>query len=591
MKKWKVRSRSRHCYDWAKAAGYSTLQASLLAGRYTNVETLRAAFSANIKDMDVPDSLPDIELAANRIVDAIINKEVICIETDHDADGVTSHAVIHHCLSKLFGVEEGLIQGFIGHRLKEGYGLSDSLAERILASTPPVTLVITADNGSSDEVRIAKLKALGGIDTIVTDHHEIPEEGIPASAFAVVSPARENSSYPDPLIAGCMVACLLMAATRKKLIEASYFEHTPPSVACVFDFVALGTVADCVSMSRSKNNRLVVNHGLKRMNADSTRPCWQALKLFLGQTTLTAQDLGFKVAPRLNARGRLDEAMAGVRFLLADTVEEADELLKVLDSENNERKRIESALKESALVFAEQYVQEGYQSLVIFLEDGHPGVHGIVASRMTEAYGLPSVVLSPKVGDDNVIAASARGVDGFHVRDALQAVDHRHPGLLLRFGGHKGAAGLILNRADIETFRAAFEVAAREQIETNNIETGPVIWSDGVIPERFISLDSIDVFDFLEPIGKEMDAPSFESEFTVIKAKRTGTAKNHLKLTLKAEQQSFDGVMFNINPELSDQELLITENSRQRFMFTLSKNHFRGEVNLQLMIKDIAPIN
>ncbi len=587
-KEWKKRRRTKACYVAAKNRGHSNLVAHLLSGRYGSEDMMLSALQSTIADLDKPDGLPDIGVAVQRIISAIKAGEVIGIETDHDADGVTSHAVIKEVLTKIIGYSDDKIRSYIGHRLNEGYGLSDSLASRIMNDVCVPTLVITADNGSSDEHRIARLKA-SGIDTIVTDHHEIPEEGIPLSAIAVVSPAREDSNYPDPLIAGCMVACLLMAAVRGELIKQGYFgDKTPQNVSIVFDYVALGTVADCVSMSRSKNNRLIVEHGLKRINKN-IRPCWRALRAYLNdpEKSFTSEDLGFSVGPRINARGRLDEAMLGVRFLLTESDDEAIALARTLDEENTERKRIEKELKESALVISAQYVAQDYQSLVVFLEDGHPGVHGIVASRITEAYGRPSVVISPKHGSDSEVAASARGVPGFHVRDALQGVNNKYPGLLVKFGGHKGAAGMTINRCDIDRFREAFEQETLLQVADSNIHIGPVIMSDGPIPYDFISLNTIDEYNLLEPFGREMDSPLFEADLIVVKVGRMGIEKNHMRLTLNAGGKEVNGVWFNVDPAFTDEELGLSLGNNVRFLFSLSKNYFRGDTLLQLMIQDV----
>lgn len=584
-KKWIKRRRSKACYDWAKTHGYSSLIAHLLSGRYSNVSEMESALQSTLKDMDKPNTLPDIDKAARRIAKAVMSNEVIAIETDHDCDGVTSHSIIYEVLHDIIGHPVNKIRSFIGHRLKEGYGLSDSVADRIIADSPRPSLVITADNGSSDEPRIAKLK-VHNIDVIVTDHHEIPVEGIPQSALAVVSPAREDSEYPDPLIAGCMVACLTMAAVRQELINQGYFKKTPSSVVSVFDYVALGTVADCVSMSRSKNNRLVVEYGLKLIN-EGNRACWRALKPYLGEgKQVTSEDLGFSIGPRINARGRLDEAMLGVRFLLTKSDTEAVELADVLDIENNERKRIENELKTSAMVIAEDYIDQGYQSLVIFLENGHSGVHGIVASRITEAYGRPSIVISPKLGEPEYVSASARGVDGFHVRQTLQGVADKYPGLLPKFGGHKGAAGLTIKRVDIERFRVAFEEETKLQIAKHSINIGPVILTDGPMLYDYIKLETIDEYSMLEPFGREMDAPLFESKLRIVDSKRIGAKQNHLKLTLQAGNKYVNGIWFNVDPDMNDDQLGITNGTEKCFLFSLSKNQFRGNTTLQLRIQD-----
>lgn len=589
---WKKRKKNKSCFDFAKSKGFTGLISHLLSSRYQETGTLELALFSELKDLDRPDSLPDIEIAANRLVSAILNQEIIGIETDHDADGVTSHAVIYEALTQIMGHPANKVRSYIGHRLKEGYGLSDSVATRILNDEIRPTLIITADNGSSDEKRIARLKA-HNIDVIVTDHHEIPEEGIPQSAIAVISPARLDSEYPDRMIAGCMSACLLMAAARQALINKDYFKVPPKSLSTLFDFVALGTVADCVSMSQSKNNRLIVKHGLKLINK-MQRPCWQALKPYLSgdpNRQINAEDLGFTIAPRINARGRLDEAMTGVHFLLSRDIETATKLAVLLDSENNERKKIEKRLKEASLKIAQPFIDENKNSLVIYLEDGHPGVHGIVASRLVEAFGRPVINLSPKEGGVDLVSGSARGIPGFHVREALNTINQRYPDLIIAFGGHKGAAGLTLKKQDIETFRQAFEDAVNEQIARLEIKVGPVLMIDNELPHSFITLNTLAEIEALEPFGREMDSPVFTTKFKVKQSRRIGSGdvKNHVKLKLKTfdSSEEFNAVWFNVDPDCELETLKVNEGAESEFAYSISKNYYQGQTTLQLMIKGV----
>ncbi|WP_305910525.1 single-stranded-DNA-specific exonuclease RecJ (plasmid) [Methylomarinum sp. Ch1-1] len=581
-KKWRRRPLSKTCNAWSKQQGFNDLLSVLIAGRFSDPEILEKALLSTNKDLDLPDSLPDISKAAERVADAIEQGEIIALETDHDADGITSHAVLHEVITTYFNYPSENLLSFIGHRLKEGYGLSDSLAQRILVNPIKPALIITADNGSSDEPRIALLKR-HGIDTIVTDHHEIPDEGIPKSAYAVVSPARADSQYPDKMIAGCMVACLLMAMTRKILMHRGYFTETPPSVSGVFDYVALGTVADCVSMAKSKNNRLIVKHGLRLIN-QANRPCWQALKE--NGKEITSTDLAFGIAPKLNASGRLDDAMVGVEFLLSQDASQAVEINALLDGENQKRKEIEKNLKDEAMILAEESVKDGFTAIVTYLKNGHAGVHGIVASRLTEAFGRPSIVISPKLGEEGVASASARGVEGLHVRDALQYVANKDPNILIKFGGHEGAAGLTLRVEDIPRFRKLFDEAVNQQINESNI--GPVILTDGEIAPYYITLNTVDSFNQLQPFGRGMDAPVFEAELVVDRIRRIGNGA-HLSIQFNVNGSNVKGVWFNaLDAEAEDSEIPISPSETCRVLFSMDKNFFRGQTSLQLMIKDIA---
>jgi len=587
-KKWVQRELSQECREWAKEKGYNDTLSKVISTRFKTIDTAKSSLESTLKNIDQPESLPDVNIAADRIAEAVLRGEVIALETDHDCDGVTSHAVLYEVLVDYLKHPAEKIVSFIGHRLKEGYGLSQSVADRIIAHESKPTLVITADNGTSDEARIAFLKE-HNIDTIVTDHHEIPEEGIPESALAVVTPAREDSEYKDKLIAGCMVACLLMVDVRKNLINRGFYkdEYVPPSVIGVFDYVALGTIADCVSMSRSKNNRLVVEHGLKMMNK-MNRPCWRAMKVYTGaDKELNSESLGFKIGPMINARGRLDDAMAGVNFLLTKDDDEAALLAKMLDDHNNERKSIEKNLKEKALVEAAKQVEEGRLTIVVYLPDGHAGVHGIVASRLTEAYGRPTIIISPKEGEPDIVSASARGVDNFNVRGALQEVDNQYPGILMKFGGHIGAAGLSLKKENIDEFILRYEEVSKQQISSHDV--GPVVYSDGEIAAENISLKLVSEFDKLGPYGREMDKPNFESNLYIENMKKIGADKTHLKLRLSSGDKRIEAIWFNsIKETMSLDNFNIREGETRRFLFSIDENKFRGNSTVQLMIKDVA---
>ncbi|MCX7122277.1 MAG: DHH family phosphoesterase, partial [Gammaproteobacteria bacterium] len=291
-------------------------------------------FEGRLSDLSSPFLLQDMNQAVARIQEAILKKQHIAIETDHDCDGQTSHAVLMRALIDILGHSANHVHSFIGHRMQEGYGLSDALADRILNHSVKIDLVITADNGSSDELRIARLKA-AGIEVIVTDHHGIPAEGIPASAYACINPTREDCAFPDPYIAGCMVAWLLMAAVRRTMVDAGDLPKNTASLTDLLDFVAVGTVADCVSMARSLNNRVVVQYGLQKIN-QFTRPAWQALRPLLKNSLVTPEDLGFLIGPLLNSDGRLSDALGSVSFLLAPDIASASRWVENLFQQNQE---------------------------------------------------------------------------------------------------------------------------------------------------------------------------------------------------------------------------------------------------------------
>lgn len=530
-------------------------------------------------NLDSPHQLADLPLATARLLTAIRERQIIGLETDHDCDGQTSHAILHTSLVEIFQYPKSLIKTYIGHRLEEGYGLSESLCERILADEERPQLIITADNGSTDEKQIARLKT-HGIDVIVSDHHEIPKEGIPKSAIAVLNPTREDCQYPDRMIAGCMVAWLFMAAVRTQLIQEGMIPSSAPSMATLLDFVAVGTIADCVSMARSFNNRAVVQYGLKMIQT-SQRPCWQAVRSLVGKE-IRAEDIGFRVGPLLNADGRLHDALGSVSFLLSDTLKTATEWINHLVQQNDTRKSIQDEMTKKSIPLALEQFQKGDISICIFLEHGHPGVHGISASRIKDLFGRPTIIFSPKHQSEDVITGSARGIDGnFHLRDALQQIADEHPNLLIKFGGHKGAAGLTIMRQDFALFRDAFERAVCRQLDSHAV--GPVILTDGILSPEYFNVENVKKLQILEPFGREFEAPVFETQGEVLGITLLGKDQVHARVRMKVEYKLIDAVWFRFRTD-SNQPMPIEVGNVIKIAFIPKINEFRGNVTFSPQI-------
>lgn len=546
--------------------------------------TITDALSPKLKLLSQPFAMADMEIAANRLARAIINQECIGIETDHDCDGQTSHAVIYHNLTVHFKHSKDKIRSYIGHRLKEGYGLSDSVAERIIQDSIKPQLVITADNGSSDEARIQKLKQ-AGIEVIVTDHHEIPKEGYPKSAVACLNPTREDCQYEDPYIAGCMVAWLLMTATRQKLIELGHLSKETPQLLDSLDFVAVGTIADCVSMARSINNRAVVRYGL-RLIAEARRPCWRVVLQTL-KGPLCSEDLGFRIGPLLNSDGRLSCAFGSVSFLLAETETEASAWLKSLQEQNTERKSIQQDIVTKGLLKAQQQVLMQRLSLCIYLETGHPGVHGIAASRIKDIFGRPTIFLAPKLHQPAILTGSVRGIEGFHVRNALQTIADQHPKMLISFGGHKAAGGVSLKLEDLQEFMDAFETATLAQIHLKQV--GPTIWTDGELSIPEIQFELLESIQLLEPFGREFETPIFELNIATIKDIRIIGDGTHARILLESNNRFITGVWFKIRQRAED-ALPVKVEEKVKVAFSLKANYFREEPTLDIHIVHVVAI-
>lgn len=538
--------------------------------------------SFSLRNLDSPASLPDIDVGAQRIVQAIQSGEVIGLETDHDVDGVTSHAVLYNALTAM-GHPSEKIRSYIGHRLEEGYGLSDALCDRILADEIKPSLIITADNGSSDGPRIARLLE-HGIETVVTDHHGMPQEGPPAAAVACISPVRPDSQFPDPLIAGVMVCFLVMCYVRQQLIENGTLPDTTPRLTSLLDFVALGTVADCVSLARSHNNRAVIKAGLQPIN-EGSRPCWRAIRPYLGDMSkpLSSSDLAFGIGPRINAVGRLDDAMVGVKFLLSTTDQEAARWADELNKGNLLRREIESELKDEAMMVGEIQAEAGRSIIQVCLTEGHAGVHGIVASRLVEAFGRPTICFSEKLGEPDILTGSARGVEGMNVYEALHLVEELHPGLLLKFGGHEGAGGLSIYAKDFSVFEKLMERVVTEQIAGKALE--PLTITDGIIPTSLINDELMAALQGLEPYGREFEAALFEGHFKMISAKPMGQTKQHWRINLVGvEGGVFEGVWFN-----AGEDCPISMEGFYKLAFSPELNWWNGRAKMQLLVRNAVP--
>ncbi|SPJ34113.1 single-stranded-DNA-specific exonuclease RecJ [Kushneria phyllosphaerae] len=572
-------------YQEALDAGLTELQARILAGRLKDPRApVSALIAPALRYIEHPGKLCDATRGAERIARAVIDGEHIGIITDYDVDGITSHVVILRTLVELFGVPRKRLHSLIGHRINDGYGISSALVDKTLALSPRPSLIISADCGSSDEPRLARLKE-AGIDVVVTDHHALPMEGPPASAFAVVNPSRADCDYPDATIAGCMVCWLLMSLTRTHLIEAGQLASDTPKLSPWLAYVALGTVADCVSLGDSAINRAVVTLGLKLINRMEA-PCWRMMAERLGpdSTPFDAETLAFQMGPRINARSRLDDPYAALHFMLAEDDASARRYLNVLDDDNQSRKAIEADMAEQARGLAHQQLEQGARVLVVHLADGHPGVQGIVASRLVQAFGRPAVVLTQSP-DPEMLTGSGRSVEGVHLRDALQRACELSPEALPRFGGHSGAAGVGVPVCQQDVFRHALATAIDEQL--NGRELYPLILSDGALESHQLALPILDELEALAPYGREFEAPLFEGRFVVDQARLVGSEGNHLMMTLDVGDQMVRAIWFRaVTP---GENMPVAVGEEIRCAFRLSRNRYRGRESLQLMIEHATP--
>ncbi|MCW8931030.1 MAG: single-stranded-DNA-specific exonuclease RecJ [Gammaproteobacteria bacterium] len=561
----------------------SPLQARIVAnrsGEFDSEHLLTQVVNTSLKNIPSPNLLQDSDKAVKRIAKAIRDGEVIGLLTDYDVDGITSHAILLHSLRDFFGISEHKIQHLIGHRIEDGYGVSQGLVNRILDSEVLPQLIITADCGSSDQLQIEQLKAKG-IDVIVTDHHAIPQEGIPLSALATINPTREDCDYPDSTIAGCMVSWLLMSLLRNELVSSNVISQNTPKLSGLLDFVALGTVADAVSLS-SPINRAVVNVGLKVMN-QLQRPCWQAIKKMLDRDfqVFTAEDLGFQIGPRINARSRMSDPYMALHYLSAGTLNESTKYLLELDKDNQIRKETEKEMLDIAYELAKKQLNILKWSLVIYHEQFHAGVQGIVASRLMEKFGRPVIVFSPS-NESEKLTGSARTIPGVHIRDAIEVVANECPEIVLGFGGHKGAAGLKIIGQLIDEFRVKFDLAIAQQLSVDD-DLRPTIYTDGELAESELSFQTIAELKYLEPYGREFETPIFDGDFKVQSIRVIGSEGNHLMIQLATDSYSFRAVWFRALEKKND-PFPFVEGQFIHAVYQLKENYYRGNFSIQLHI-------
>ena len=548
--------------------------ATLLAGRLEkdiNVDDLLNPTMAKLPD---PSCLTDLQKGVDRIVQGIKNNEKIVLTVDHDMDGQGAAAVLWSAMVHHFKVNPDRVVVITSHRLKEGYGITNPVADRIIDSG--ATLVISADKGSSDEKQIKRIKE-AGIDVVVTDHHEIPREGVPISALACINPTLDKDVY-DPFICGAGVAFLVMAKTRSALLKEGHLSQCP-SVLPLVDFVAVATVADCVALrpDRSYINRMFVKKGLEFMNAKS-RPCWQVFSNHVKNKMIDSTTIGFQLAPAVAAAGRLDWAEAGFLFLTASSIKEAQMQWQVLLEQNEKRKEIEKNLRTKAYRLASVMTS---QSLVLFIEKGHSGVHGITASRVVEKFGKPTAIFTQKEDIDGkaIATGSFRGISGFNVRKALQYVDDTYPDIIRSFGGHPGAAGASVWLDSFPNFQVAYEEAVVRQLGDEQLK--PEIVVDGELSPDLLNLDTLDALKSLDPWGRDFPQPTFTGVFSIVTLKPVGDG-THFKIQLRTGNKVIDAIWFNAIEK--GEAIIFVQGMDISCVYQLADNVFRGKRSFQLQI-------
>jgi single-stranded-DNA-specific exonuclease len=514
--------------------------------------------------------------AVARLVAAIERRQSILIVGDFDCDGATSTAV---ALLGLRMLGAAAVDYLVPNRFEYGYGLSPEIVD--VAAVHKPDLLITVDNGISSIEGVARANALG-IDVIVTDHH-LAAAQLPA-ACAIVNPNQPGCEFVAKSTCGVGVVFYVLIALRRALQQRGRLTGAPPNLAALLDLVALGTVADVVPLER--NNRALVWQGIARIRAGQARPGLLALIEVAGRNRarLVASDLGFAIAPRLNAAGRLDDMSIGIECLLEDNYERALEMARSLDDLNRERRGIEQEMQQQALELLGRLSLNDRAlpfGLCLYDPSWHQGVIGILASRIKERVHRPVIAFAP--GDAGEVKGSGRSIAGFHLRDGLDAVAARHPGLLKKFGGHAMAAGLSLAEDRLDEFYRAFDAEVQRQLDGDDLTQR--ILTDGELPHSAFSMELAELLRNAGPWGHHFPEPRFEGRFHLLQQRIVG--QRHLKLVVTPEAGSLalDAIAFNVDPLVWPDPSV----EKVRLVYRLDVNEFRGQCSLQLMVDHLLP--
>lgn len=560
--------------------GLHPLLARIYAAR--GIQT-RGELDYELKALLPPAQLTNAAEAAVLLADALEAEAKILIVADYDCDGATACAVGVRALRAMSGNDGANIDYLVPNRFTYGYGLSPEIVDlaaglsdaKGAAKFDCPDLIVTVDNGIASLEGVARAQQLG-IATLITDHH-LPGDELPA-ADCIVNPNQPGCAFPSKCIAGVGVMFYVMLALRAELRERGWFaegsQRSEPNLGALLDLVALGTVADVVKLDR--NNRILVSQGLQRMRAGKLTPGLSALFRAAGRDPAQASafDMGFMIGPRLNAAGRLSDMSLGIECLITDDPARAMNIAQQLDTLNRERREIEAEMQAQAmshLAGLESNDANDVAGIALFNADWHQGVVGILASRIKEQKHRP--VFAFARGENGQIKGSGRSIPGLHLRDALDLMSKRAPGLLLRFGGHAMAAGVTMMETDFPRFRELFAEVASELLSpaelTRTLET------DGGLESGYFSLATARLLE-AEVWGQGFPAPVFEDEF-IVESQRILKEK-HLKMRLRKGTQRLEAIQFNFSTAPGD---------TIRATYRLAINDYNGVQTPQLMIEHI----
>ena len=521
-----------------------------------------------------------VSQAVDLLEDALRKQRRLLILGDYDADGATSCALAMRSL-RSFGFRN--VDFLVPDRIKQGYGLSVSLAEQ--ASQLGAEILLTVDNGIASIEGVERANQLA-MPVIVTDHH-LPASRLP-NAAAIVNPNQPGCEFPEKSLAGVGVLLYLLLALRAQLREVGWFKQnnlSDPDLSIWLDVVALGTVADLVPLGRL--NRLLVAYGVRRVRSGQGVPGIRCLMQVAGRDwrrTLSS-DFGFAVGPRINAAGRLEDISLGIRCLLEDDEGRAMDLARQLDQINRERRARQDLMQQQAEQLLEQLHEletDLPHAVCIYRADWHEGVIGLLASRIREKTHRPTLVLAQ--AGNGLVKGSGRSIAGFHLRDALELVHSRNPGLIKQFGGHAMAAGLTLEESGLDQLKQAFVQVAREQLHSDQLKA--LVLTDGTLPADEHNLETASMLQSIVPWGQACPEPVFEAKARVEAVRWLKDL--HLKIALRLEDQieTLDAIWFFA----PDESRPLKTGQRVHLAYRLSVNQFQGNESVQLVVEALAPL-
>lgn len=513
-----------------------------------------------------PGALRQIDAAAVYLADAIAAGKKMTIVADYDCDGATACATAIRGLTAM----GARVDYIVPNRFEYGYGLTPEIVELTAREKSP-DIIITVDNGiaSIDGVEAAKRR---GIDVVVTDHH-LPGDALP-DARVIVNPNQPDCGFPSKHLAGVGVVFYVLLALRAEMRRRGVFDaQTQPKLDNLLDLVALGTVADVVKLDT--NNRILVAQGLKRMRAGRMHAGVAALFRVAGREARCASpfDLGFALGPRLNAAGRLEDMSLGIECLITDDEGRAWAIAQELNDINLKRREIEADMQGTALLHLDDFEPADASTIAVFDDGWHQGVIGIVASRLKEKFYRPTITFAP--AGDGWIKGSGRSIPGFHLRDALDLVSKKVPGLIDKFGGHSMAAGLTIRGDHFDTFAQAFEAVGRAWLTAAQLER--VVETDGPLEDDFYSTQFIELLDG-QVWGQGFAPPVFCDEFRVVSQRIL--KDKHLKLLLERNGRRYDAIWFGHTDALGE---------KARVAFRLDANEYNGVTKVQLLVEHAEP--